>query len=81
MGVFGRKGSSGASSAVLEEPAPLFFFFKNSSFGETFGKAPLNEPELEPGRSFAKQALIWRKLINWLAKVQLSIPYSCVIKL
>jgi hypothetical protein len=35
----------------------LCFLLKNDSSKKTFGRAPLEEPELEPERSPAKQAL------------------------
>jgi hypothetical protein len=34
-----------------------FFLLKNDFSRKTFGRAPLEEPELEPKRSPAKQAL------------------------
>jgi hypothetical protein len=38
--------------------AGLFYFsLKNSSSYKTFGRAPLEEPEPDPGRSPTKQAL------------------------
>jgi hypothetical protein len=58
------RGSSGGARAVLEEPqlqngsgSSAFFLLKNDFSRKTFGRAPLEEPELEPKRSPAKQAL------------------------
>jgi len=62
--------SSGGARAVLEVPqfmAPpkwlrlLCFLPKKDSFMKTFGRAPLKEPEQEPGRSLPNRP---NKIIN-----------------